>query len=257
METEFKNLDDLIFKDRNKAYGAYKNRKNYKNYLFWAMLGATGLFLTVVSAPLIANYINKVVWVTPPVTNIADTMLVVDNSVKPPDLPPEPPKAVKAEPTFTIPKVVSDTTDLTGDITALIDNTDNRKIGDTAFFNGDGDTTDTGHEVIEIQKPKDFLIVEEMPEFPGGDEGRLKFLSANIKYPQIAKETGIQGPVYVSFVVDETGKVVDVNVLRGIGAGCDEEAARVVESMPRWKPGRQSGQEVRVKFSMALNFRLE
>jgi protein TonB len=257
METEFKNLDDLIFKDRNKAYGAYKNRKNYNRYLFWAMLGATSLFLTVVSAPLIANYINKVVWVTPPTTNINDTLMSVKIHVDPPPVLPDIPKTPKSEPTFTIPRVVSDTTDLTGDITALIDNTGNRKIGDTAFFMGNGDTTDTGHEIIEIQKPKDFLIVEEMPEFPGGDEGRLKFLSANIKYPQIAKETGIQGPVYVSFVVDETGKVVDVAVLRGIGAGCDEEAARVVESMPRWKPGRQSGQEVRVKFSMALNFRLE
>lgn len=99
-----------------------------------------------------------------------------------------------------------------------------------------------------------FTVVEDMPSFPGGDEARIKFLRDNINYPQMAKENGIQGTVYVTFVVEENGKVTDVKVLRGIGSGCDEEAVRVVKMMPLWKPGKQSGKAVRVQFNMPIRF---
>ena len=95
-----------------------------------------------------------------------------------------------------------------------------------------------------------------MPSFPGGDESRIKFLQENIKYPQMAKESGIQGTVYVTFVVEGSGKVADVKVLRGIGGGCDEEAVRVVKMMPHWNPGKQSGKSVRVQFNMPIKFTL-
>ena len=112
-------------------------------------------------------------------------------------------------------------------------------------------------EVIEVEEAKPiFTIVEEMPSFPGGEGELAKFLGANIVYPQIAKESGIQGTVYVSFVVDSKGKVTDVRVLRGIGGGCDEEALRVVRMMPSWRPGKQNGQSVRVQFNMPIRFTL-
>jgi protein TonB len=101
-----------------------------------------------------------------------------------------------------------------------------------------------------------FTVVEEMPVYPGGDEARIKFLAENIVYPIEAKEKGIQGTVYVTFVIDETGKVTDVNVLRGIGGGCDEETVRVVKLMSNWIPGKQSGKNVRVQFNMPLKFTL-
>jgi len=113
-------------------------------------------------------------------------------------------------------------------------------------------------EVIEVEESKPvFTIVEEMPSFPGGEDARNKFLAENIKYPQQASENGIQGTVYVSFVVDSKGNVTDVKVLRGIGGGCDEEAIRVVRSMPQWHPGKQNGKQVRVLFNMPIYFRLQ
>lgn len=99
-----------------------------------------------------------------------------------------------------------------------------------------------------------FVIVESMPDFPGGDSTRLWYLKENIKYPSLAREAGIQGVVYVTFVVEKNGQIRDVKVLRGIGGGCDEEAIRVVESMPNWIPGKQRNVPVRVQFNMPIRF---
>lgn len=112
-------------------------------------------------------------------------------------------------------------------------------------------------EEEEVVEEEIFLIVENQPEFPGGDVGRLKYLRDNIKYPQLAKETGIQGSVYITFVVEPDGRVSNVQVVRGIGGGCDEEAIRVVKNMPKWKPGSQRGRNVRVRFSMPIKFTLQ
>ena len=102
-----------------------------------------------------------------------------------------------------------------------------------------------------------FMVVESMPEFPGGEPALYKFLGENIKYPQMAKESGIQGRVFVTFVVERNGSVTDVRVLRGIGGGCDEEAIRVVQSMPTWTPGKQRGKSVRVQYNLPVKFTLQ
>ena len=102
-----------------------------------------------------------------------------------------------------------------------------------------------------------FIIVEESPEYPGGDGARLSFLRSNIKYPQSAREIGIQGTVYVEFVVEKDGSISNVSIIRGIGGGCDEEAVRVVKMMPKWNRGKQRGKEVRVSFKMPIKFTLQ
>ena len=102
-----------------------------------------------------------------------------------------------------------------------------------------------------------FMVVESMPEYPGGEAALYKYLAENIKYPQMAKESGIQGRVFVTFVVERDGRVTDVRVLRGIGGGCDEEAIRVVESMPKWTPGKQRGKSVRVQYNLPVKFTLQ
>jgi protein TonB len=114
-------------------------------------------------------------------------------------------------------------------------------------------------EVVEedVQEQEIFQIVEEMPSYPGGDAKLMEFVAKNIKYPQIARETGIQGRVFVGFVVEPDGSVSNVKVLRGIGGGCDEEAMRVVKSMPKWKPGKQRGKAVRVSYMLPVNFKLQ
>lgn len=108
----------------------------------------------------------------------------------------------------------------------------------------------------EVAEAEIFTVVEEAPSYPGGDESRIKFLQDNIKYPQMARESGIQGTVYVTFVVEKSGKVTDVRVLRGIGGGCDEEAIRVIQAMPPWNAGKQRGKPVRVQFNMPIKFTL-
>ncbi len=108
----------------------------------------------------------------------------------------------------------------------------------------------------EVEEEKIFTIVEQMPSFPGGESAMMKYLANNIKYPPIAKDAGIEGTVYVTFVVDENGNVRDVKVLRSIGGGTDEEAIRVVENMPKWSPGKQRGKAVKVQYNLPIRFTL-
>lgn len=114
-------------------------------------------------------------------------------------------------------------------------------------------------EVVEeeVTEQEIFQIVEEMPAFPGGEAKLMEYVGKNIKYPQIARETGIQGRVFIGFVVEPDGSVSNVKLLRGIGGGCDEEAMRVVKSMPKWKPGKQRGKAVRVSYQIPVFFKLQ
>lgn len=102
-----------------------------------------------------------------------------------------------------------------------------------------------------------FTIVEQMPSFPGGEQKLLEYVAKNTKYPQIAQDNGIQGRVFVSFVVETDGSISNVKVTRSLGGGCDEEAVRVIESMPKWEPGKQRGQVVRVSYQIPVNFKLQ
>ena len=112
--------------------------------------------------------------------------------------------------------------------------------------------------VEEEEEEVIFVVVESMPEFPGGQQAMMKYIAENIKYPVIAQENGIQGRVICQFVVEKDGKVSDIQVVRSSGeASLDKEAQRVINSMPRWKPGKQRGKPVRVKYTLPVNFRLQ
>jgi len=100
------------------------------------------------------------------------------------------------------------------------------------------------------------MVVENMPEFPGGDLGLMKFIQKNVRYPAIAKEYNITGKVYVSFIVDKQGNVTNVKIVRGVDKNLDAEALRVVSSLPKYKPGKQRGKPVRVMFTIPINFTL-
>lgn len=102
-----------------------------------------------------------------------------------------------------------------------------------------------------------FRIVEQMPEFPGGEQALYKYIADNIRYPIIAEENGIYGKVYVQFVVNEKGEVTNVELFRGVDPHLDREALRVVQSMPRWKPGKQRNMYVKVAFIIPVNFVLQ
>ena len=119
--------------------------------------------------------------------------------------------------------------------------------------------TNLRREMVADAPEKDtvFQVVEQMPKFPGGDQAMFDYISKNVKYPEQAKESGIQGRVFVSFVVEKDGSVSNVEVARGIGGGCDEEGIRVVKSMPKWTPGQQAGKAVRVYYTLPIFFKLD
>lgn len=112
--------------------------------------------------------------------------------------------------------------------------------------------------VEEEEEEVIFMVVETMPEFPGGQQALFKYLSENVKYPVIAQENGVQGRVICQFVVNKDGAIVDVEVVRSGGdPSLDKEAVRVIKSMPKWNPGKQRGKAVRVKYTVPVNFRLQ
>jgi len=114
----------------------------------------------------------------------------------------------------------------------------------------------TDEEDEEIDEQEIFILVESQPEFPDGIEKLYKFLGNEIRYPPLAKEANIQGRVFINFVIETDGSITNIVVLRGIGGGCDEEAIRIVKSMPKWTPGKQRGTPVRVSFNLPVKFTL-
>lgn len=130
----------------------------------------------------------------------------------------------------------------------------NIEVTDETHNNLDFEVVDKKDEVAE--EPQIFFSAQQQPEFPGGLSAMRKFLAENIKYPKSAKEVGITGTVHIAFVVWMDGSIRNVKVLRGIGGGCDEEAARVIQNMPDWKPGIQRTQAVNVQMSIPVVFNL-
>ncbi len=140
---------------------------------------------------------------------------------------------------------------------------DDMEIEDEIEIDVEADQETVVEEYIPVEEEEEeeeeaqiFTVVESMPSFPGGEIAMKKYLAENIQYPQMARESGIQGRVFVTFVVEKDGNVTDVRVLRGIGGGCDEEAIRVIKNMPKWDPGKQRGKPVRVQFNMPIMFKL-
>jgi TonB family protein len=124
-------------------------------------------------------------------------------------------------------------------------------------FNTLAQTETLESDTINTQQDDEvFTIVEDLPEYIGGNQKMHEFIGNNLNYPADAKQNFIQGIVYISFVVEKDGTVSNVKVARGIGHGCDEEAIRVVSSMPAWKPGKQKGKPVRVKFNLPIRYKL-
>lgn len=111
-------------------------------------------------------------------------------------------------------------------------------------------------EIVESDEEEVFMVVEDMPEFPGGTAGLLEYLRANIRYPAGCRENNIQGRVLISFVVEKDGSIVEPEVVKSVDEELDAEALRVVRNMPKWKPGTQRGKPVRVKYTVPVNFRL-
>lgn len=246
---------ELVFQNRNKEYGGYVIRKKYERNVLIALLLTVAILIVLVVAPMIMNFISSMetdnnVKVTESIT-LAEPPPIDKTTPPPPPVIPPPP--VQQTIKFTPPKVVKDEEVEEPPPTQ-------EEVKEVAVST----VTQEGEDIIDLppdpvgdpDEGKVFTVVEEMPSFPGG-EGKLYEYLGKTKYPPIARENNIQGRVYVSFIVDKDGKIKDAKVLRGIGGGCDEEALRMVRSMPDWKPGRQNGRNVIVQYNLPVNFSLK
>lgn len=146
-----------------------------------------------------------------------------------------------------------------------INRVDNSAVVEDVFVNVDDNANMAQDEYIPPALPEEeevvvddyVLVAEKEPEFQGGVDALYAYLRDHIKYPTVAKETGITGKVYVSFIVEKDGSITDLKLMRDIGGGCGQEALRVVRSMPKWTPGKQQGRAVRVKFNLPISFNLQ
>jgi len=248
---------DLVFENRNKEYGAYQIRRNYEKQVVIALLTAVSAIALAVIIPVIISYLSHVNF------GKKDKMVEEITLAEPPPIDktaPPPPPVIPPPPVqqtikFTPPKVVKD--EEVEEPPPTQEETKEVQVS-TETHEGDKNAVELPPEnPVGDDEGKIFTIVEEMPSFPGGEEKMLEYVAKNIKYPPVARENGITGRVYVNFYIDKDGKVQNAKVVRGIGGGCDEEALRVVRSMPQWKPGKQNGRAVNVNYNLPINFTLK
>jgi protein TonB len=166
-----------------------------------------------------------------------------EQEIKPPP-PPPPPKVVE------VLNIVEDDVEIEDELEIEDSEADDETVIDVA-------PVVSADEEEEEESAKVFFIVEDMPEFPGGELALRKYISTHVKYPVIAQENGVQGKVYVTFVVGKDGSINNASIARGVDPSLDKEALRVVNGLPRWKPGKQRGKPVNVSYTVPINFVLQ
>lgn len=253
-------IHDIIFENRNKQYGAYYLRTHEQSFILRA-LGIT-VFLTMLFSAYALWVKGDIIDLKPPIiiacpTKMPDMVKILE-PIKP-ELPPV--KQAVAQPTvrYTEMRVVEDTKPIITETTAIGDLKD-RVIGtqtNQVEPGIKGIVTNTKPEPPIVKSTTDFIkFAEVTPEFIGGFAAMQKFIAEHIEFPIAAKNYGIDGTVYVSMVVNTDGSVSQVKVERGIGYGLDEAATEVVAAMPKWKPGMQNQQVVRVQMVIPIQFKL-
>ncbi|RRB04047.1 energy transducer TonB [Larkinella rosea] len=265
-------LDDIVFANRNKAYGAYALRKDYSRTVYRALIIGSVLFLLAMATPSIISVL------APKEDEQAmvevDLMKLPPPPIDPNEPPPPPPPPVELPKVNTVkflpPEVKPDeevpeetpppTVEELKEAVAAEKTQEGDPNAEEVIVAPEETAGPTKVEAAVEAAPKEdqiFTVVEQNPEFPGGMAALGQFLGKNIRYPPAASRANVSGRVYVSFVVNTDGSIQDATVLKGLGFGTDEEALRVVRSMPKWRPGKQSGRPVRVKYNLPINFQLE
>lgn len=269
---------DLIFEGRNKEYGAYKLRtqtgkRNFKAIITIAILAALCIILFYIKAGYdayqAAHAKNENVTEISALNQPKKKEAKVERKVQVEEKK-EVVKEVKSSIKFTAPVIKKDadvkpeeemkTQDQimqTNTAIGALDVKGNSNQGEILKVTQRVETEPVKAEPKPEVENKVFDVVEQMPSFPGGPSALMQYLSSNIKYPVVAQENGVQGRVVVSFVVERDGSITDVQVARSVDPSLDREAQRVVRSMPKWIPGKQNGQAVRVKYNVPVAFRLQ
>lgn len=258
---ENKKWEDIIFEDRNKAYGAYFLRKSYSKHVVLGAILTFTLFALVFASPYIAELLKGEEEV---VVQETKTVKYTDLAPPPPiqNTPPPPqiniPPPVKTVIKFLPPKVTDKEVVEEEEMPTIEEIKQNDVGAETVEGTGEVVFEEPVAEVAkeEVEEDVVFTVVEQQAEFPGGMEALVKFLQKNVKYPAIARRMGVEGSVFVSFVVDKAGAISDIQIVKGISAECDKEAVRVVGMMPPWKPGKQNGKAVKSRFVLPVKFKL-
>lgn len=258
-------LNEVIFENRNKNYGAYAIRSSYNDSLFKSLACLSSIVILLFGSVYVYNKTNattsdeKITIFSDPKLDLMEYVTKVDIT---PIVEPVQNTAAATAPVGAIGTIINDEAIETNSIN--IDNS----------INGVGSTTATGISItgtetstLSIINPivniapisnEAVVVVDEMPEFEGGVAGLMRYVGQNISYPALAREIGKEGTVYVSFVINELGNVESAKVMRGIGYGCDEEVLRVMNKMPRWKKaGKNAGHPVKVRFNIPVSFKLQ
>jgi protein TonB len=243
-------FDEIIFENRNKTYGAFDLRKRYKSVASLSILG--GIALSAILITALSFKTEKGTALSGPNSFIIELSNPVEQTVVPPAPLKPPAELMKSIQNFQ-PEVVADSLEATTliPITDIINATvTNGSVTDSVVY------TDPVAAEIPVEN-KIFFVVEENPEYPGGNPALYKFINENLVYPSEAQKNNIQGRVILKFVVNPDGSVDRIEVLRGIDPSLDNEAIRVVKIMPKFKPGKQGGVPVPVWFTLPVLFRME
>jgi protein TonB len=263
------NWNDIIFESKNKAYGAYELRQTSTKRHIIAIMGS---LLIAAFVALLPALIETVKSFRPPVDNISTESTLADlteqkeleekNEIVEATEPPPPP--LKSTIQFIEPEIVSADEIKEDQELKSQDELQESKL-QISTQTIEGTDEEHGVDIADLEKHQEvsedkgdyvFTVVEQNPEFPGGTAALMKYLNDNINYPPIASENGIKGKVTLKFVVDKTGAISQVEILKGVDPSLDKEATRVVKSMPKWIPGKQNGKAVNVWFTLPVTFTL-
>ena len=265
---------DLVFDGKNQSYGAYQLRKDTGKRNLKALITMFLIFAAIAAIVIakvsIDNYIasrNAAIETDVELQSLAEKKEAKVERKEEPQIEKIEVEKVKSSVAFTTPEIKKDE-EVQED--QEMKSQDELAATNTAIgaFTVEGNDEEAGEvlkakEVIaepeppKVEETKVFDVVEEMPQFPGGQAALLEYLAKNIKYPVVAEENGIQGRVIVTFVVERDGSITDVKVVKSVDPSLDKEASRVVKSMPKWQPGKQNGSAVRVKYTVPVTFRLQ
>jgi len=256
-------MNEIVFENRNKSYGAYALRKGYNDNVIKGFMVSSLLFALAIVVPMVITKIKPIELpiIESPLIPLQDLVYEVilekPKIVEPVKMNATPPPGGPISSAI-ITTVIDDTEDPNSnpkiEDPGTTDTGTNPDPGREVFDPNAGGGSDDGKS-NEVSSNAEEVLVDHMPEFIGDIN---KYLAKHINYPRRALERGIHGTVYISFVVDQEGEVTDVYVQKGIGGGCDEEALDVVKKMPAWKPGRnKANKPVRVRYSVPVSFKIE
>lgn len=247
-------FDDIVFEKRNKDYGAYRLRKKYNRNVMIALLIGTIIIATAIITPYLkaSADVNRAKRAERQVEIKMENLDQPQENVEPPPPPPPPVETVR-QMAYVAPVVVDSIKP--EDVKQLM-TADQAQV---EVKNEDVQVQEqVQEEVKEEEAPQEvFVVVEEMPTFPGGEKALFEFIYANIQYPEIAKENNIQGRVILRFCVTYKGGVDQVSILKPVDPSLDNEAIRVIKMLPPWKPGKQGGKPVNVWYSVPVVFQLK